>query len=424
MSPMFLLISAPSTLNDTFAAAVRAQSSLKQFRLHAELFGSGDGGPRNVQHDLVLRGTKFTLRVREGQTATRAPSDRAFSFGPTQAVGYDAAANERLVRNYPATLSKLDRVTYTVGPIDDDIRFVLRPMLLERFLANMAELSGWRIANGAKETTVLRVIDLGTIHTRTELRFAKSTHLLTYVSIKNSGKTSGWTLNYLTPTEPRLTIPGSARMVPAFTVEQPSPRYANRTARRITEGLIRAYRNLRQVNITVLDEMGRTAIAWNDDRFKESNSSGQYVYDGGRLTIYNATTKRTYSGNCATFYAPDYVVAAGVRVDYISRQYLRGRGPFRSLLSPDVMVKTSGTMDGPTGKSELLELVGGNFRSSWIVRQRDSLLDAVATSTMDGRGRPLLTTRRRFTYGAPNRNWSVTKAPRGKTYPLIPPRRR
>jgi hypothetical protein len=401
MTPLVaLLVMAPpaSTVAETFTASTKAHAALRRFHVVASVEATNAGKRTLVNYDIVADGDIVRLRVEETASLGRARSERTFLFGRTEVIAYDASANERITRPLPTDARRLGRVIFTLGPVDDLVRFLLDGSQIADFYGNLRKLTNWKIASGASGTTLTRDVRVGTGRNATTMKFAPRTRLLTALSIVTPSTSTRWKIRYLPPRKPTLNVPKTARAVSAFTVAPEPPKFATKAAERSVKAMMRAYANLRRGVVTVRDDVGLTTIALDGPRVREDNPTVTYAYDGAKLVILDRRHKVMYQGPTARGRIPAFVSAAKGRVDPLTRQALQGRLPLRELMVPEMRVSTGGSvvMDGVP--CEILKFEKPGTRVMLCVRKDIRLLDSLTTTTLDPSGRPLLNTARRFRY--------------------------
>jgi hypothetical protein len=400
MTPFFALLAvAPASATATLDASGRAHAALRRFHAIATVQGGGQGKSSLVNYDILADGDDVRMRVVELNPSKRGRSDKTFFFQKTKVTAYDAVANERLSRPVPSGTTRLGRTIFTLGPVDDPVRFLLDGKQMAEFYGNFRTLKNWKVTTNAKGTTLVRVIKMGAIGTNsTTLRFAPKTNLLTYLSIKDPKGFSKWTIRYTTPSKPRLNIPRSAKTVDSFTVAPEPPKFRTSAAQTLAERTLGAYRNLRRGVISVRDDGGLTTITIDGKRVREQNPAITYAYDGKTLTILDPRNRVIYRGIAAASRVPAYIAAIKGRVDPLSRQVLQDRVPMQELMVPDMVVATGGAVEMDGVMCDILKFDNPRTRVMLCVRRDIRLLDSATTNTIDRNGMPIVTTARRFRY--------------------------
>ncbi|MGV3615948.1 MAG: hypothetical protein ACO1SV_11485 [Fimbriimonas sp.] len=411
---LFVVASPAPSAAETFAASARAHAALRRFRVAASVEARNAGKRTRVDYDIVADGDIVRLHIEEAAAPGRARSERTFLFGRTEVVAYDATANERITRPLPTEAQRLGRVIFTLGPVDDLVRFLLDGKQMGEFYGNMNKLTDWKLTKGTGGTTLTRDVRVGNGRNTTTLRFAPRTQLLTALSISTPKSSSRWRIQYLTPSKPTLKVPSTATTVSAFTVAPEPPRFATKAAERSVKAMMRAYGNLRRGVVTVREDMNLTTIALDGARVREENPTVTYAFDGTNLSILDRRRKVMYRGKTARGRIPALVSAMKGRTDPLTRQALQGRLPLRELMVPEMRVSTGGAvvMDGVA--CEILEFEKPGTRVMLCVRKDNHLLDSLTTTTLDPAGRPLLNTARRFRYqrlgqAQPTAQFSIVK---------------
>lgn len=425
MTPIVaLLAAAPASATGTLDASARAHANLRRFHAVATVEITDIGKRSRVEYDLVADGETFRIRIREGAGHGRGRADRSFYFTKTQALGYDAVANERLSRRVPPEAKRLGRLIFTVGPVDDLIRFLLDGSQMGDFYGNFRRLQGWKISSNANGTNLKRSVRIGSTGTNsTSLTFARKTNLLTFLDIRTPKTSTRWTVRYLSPTTPGLNIPRSAREVTSFTVDPEPPKFTTTASKTLAERTLRAYRELRRGTISVRDESGRTTIWLDGDRLREENPAVSFAYDGKTLTIVNPRVKKIFRGPIERSKVPTLFASLRYQIDPFSRQILQDRVPLQELMVPDMAVSTGGSVEMNGAMCDILKFDNPRTRVMLCIRRDNHLLDSSTTNTVDRSGMPLVTTARRFAYQRlgqrPNVSFTIPNKP-GYTIAKLP----
>lgn len=400
MTPLFALMAvAPASATATLDASARSHAALRRFHVAATVDAVTQGRRTSVNYDLLVDGDDMRIRIVETVAQGRDKGDKTFLFRKTQVSAYDAVANERLARQVPPGLHRLGRVIFTVGPVDDLVRFLLDGSQMSDFFQNMRALRSWKVATGAKGTSLTRTVQVGASGTNhTFLRFAPKTNLLTQLELRSANSTTRWAIKYLPATKPSLNIPRSAKLVNAFTVAPEPPKFIDSAAKALADRTLRAYRNLQKGIVTVRDDAGLTKITLDGKRIREENPSVTYTYDGKNLAILDRRRAVIYRGRTTRDRIPVIMSSVGGRIDPLSRQILQDRVPLQELMVPDMVVSTGGTVEMNGVACDILKFDNPRTRVMLCVRRDIRLLDSATTNTIDRNGAPLVTTARQYRY--------------------------
>jgi hypothetical protein len=393
-----LLVAGPPTVAGTLDASARAHAALNRFRAVVTVDFVQSKARSAATYDLTVDGADVLLRVQEGETQSRAKSDRTFLFRPGRVVAYDAIARQYLTRPSSLDAPRLVRVMDTLGPVHDLLRYLLDGRQIGAFYGYFGQLRNWKVTSGATGTRLLRNVVVPNGRNVADLRFAPRTFLLTSIGLQSPENSTKWQIRYLPPRRAALLIPKGTAAVSAFTVAPAPPRYATAAARTLTNAMLRAYANLRQGIVTIKDDSGTTKLVLDGPKLREENPDCAYAYDGRVLTIFDRRRKRYYRGETSRSRVPDAIVAAGCRPDSISRQILEGRVPFRELLVPEMTVQIAGSVEMSGIATDILRFESRRTRVTLFVRKKDRLVDGATTTTLDSGNRPLMTTGRQFRY--------------------------
>lgn len=400
MTPFFALLAvAPASATGTLDASARSHAALRRFHAIATVEANDKGKKSYVNYDILADGDNFRIRLQESAVKGRGRSDKTFFFTKTRVTAYDAIANERLTRPVPTNAQRLGRLIFTVGPVDDLVRFLLDGSQMGEFYQNFRTLKNWKVTTGAKGTTLARTVQLGAGGTNASvLRFAPKTNLLTYFDLRTATTSARWTIRYATPGKPGISIPRSAKVVEAFTVAPEPPHFRTSEAKALAERTLNAFRNLRRGIVTVRDDAGLTTITLDGNRVREQNPTITYTYDGKNLTILDRRIAVIYRGAADRTRIPAIIAKAKGRVDPLTRQILQNRVPLQELMVPDMVVSTGGSVEMDGIACDILKFDNPRTRVMLCVRRDNRLLDSATTNTVDRNGMPLVTTARRYRY--------------------------
>lgn len=377
-------------------AATASHARLTRFRVHVELDAKADTNRQRVTYDLAADGGRILVRIREPRKPGEDKSDRTYFFANNRLVGFDAYANERIARDLPPVGSQLQRIQFVLGSMPDLLNHLLEPSGMKEFLDGMKH-PGWRRQRKNGVDLLIRSQGLNT--KPAVLGFDPKTHLLRRVDIGLTGNEVHWTFDYSAPGPVTFNPPASARPVPSFTVAPEPPKYANATVEKTTRAMLDAHARFTTGSISILDGGQVIKLAFDGRKFREEGRQLSYAYDGKVLSVLNAKFNTFYRGSAARSTIPDLLFKVGAGADSMSRQMLQGRIPFREMIRSNMKVSQGGTVASAQGiPCDILSFDGGRTKITVFVRRTDHLVDSMMTNIVDGSGRTISMSARRFVY--------------------------
>lgn len=381
-----------------FDASSRALGAQHRYRVHIELDATFNGIKQRTTYNVAVDGKTALLRIRQPAQAGMGRSDRTFAIGESRLTAYDALANERLSRPLSKSDSLLARVTAVIGKPDDMLGNVIDPSGMSTFFAALKRAKGWRLRRDPNVYVVSREYGSGAAFSRTVLRFDLATSFLRSIYAVTGKNEIRWMFEFSLGGSTSYAPPAGARLVSAFTVAPAPPKYKNATAKRTTERMIAANRDLTRGEIEVSDDDGSGRILLDGRKVREDRGLFSYAYDGKILAIVDRKTHTFYRGAVVRSTVPDYVAAVGGRVDVVSRQIFGHRIPFQEVLEPGLTVSVTGQAARAGPLCDIVEMTKPGTRMSFFIRKDNHLVDSVTTETLDNRGRMLTSSSRRFDY--------------------------
>lgn len=392
---MFFL--APSIeANRLFDAASAAHSKLSRFRVHVVFDGQVGGARQQSTYDLDVDSKSVLIRVQQPRRTGEDKSDRTYFFSGGKMVAYDAFANERLARNLPAGVSRLDQMLFVFGTLPDLVRGLLKPSEMKAFFDQTRKVPGWSLTH--KHGMDLLIRPQPGVKKLDVLGFDSSSHLLRRVDVGVTQSGVRWTFDYSSPRAISFRPKASARFVTAFTVAPEPPKYMTTEAEHVTKTMLDAEARLTAGTIVIDSSEGHTRIGLGGKRVREDGAHLSYAFDGKVLTILDRDKGRFYRGTAIRSTIPDLIVQLGLGVDPILRQILQHHIPFREAIRPNMKVSLQGRMTMPDGPCDILSLDGGRTRVTMFVRRRDHYVAGIMTQILDNSGHTIATSNRRFRY--------------------------
>lgn len=402
---MFVLVTfLPTLLPQTtapqvFDASSRAHLRLVPIRVQAEITGGSAGKSSRMRYTVTRDAKSAVVRMEEPASGGRGAADRSFWFRPDSVLAGDRFARERLQREIPSSRSVGERAVYVLGQTDDLLRVLLDGPQMGEFLKPFRDLQDWKVRTGSGSVVLVRDVKVPGGRNQSVFRFEAKTYRLTSVSLSSPEAWQKWTIRYLNPAKPNLSIPTSWRTVDAFTVAAAPPKFADGTSRRVIQTMLDAYAALDQVTLLVKDGKSETLILHDAPKLRERSSAMEFSYDGKTLSLVRHRTKEFLQGEISPAGVVMVLAQLGEAVEPFSRDVLQGQVPNKSLLGSEFKVTSSGSFRAPSGVNcDVISAVSARNQMTLMVRQDLKLLDALTATVLDTNGRILGSSAKRYRY--------------------------
>lgn len=376
----------------TFARIEKAQTAWTRGGAAITVSSVTPQGASRAEFRLDLDGTGgATLRIKTPPKGRLAATDQAFVLRGNRILGLDLVVGESLVRPAPDRGPLSLRLAAVLGGIDDSVAFLTAADVRERYLAPMRALTGWK----ATPTGLVRTTG-GAKASRTQID-VDAAGRLKGLHVAFPGSRLDWSIAY-GPAK-AMPLPRRLRRVEAFTARLRPPRYADASAKRVAEGMLRAGAGLRSAIVRI----DGAATLWIDGpRVRYERAGTGYAYDGRILTL--ATPRAAYQGSAPRGAVIDQAAAVLGAVDPLARSVLVRTPPYADLFTPEARVRVVGTMVAGGQPCDVLAIDAPRFRASVFVRKSDRLPASIETEALDGGGNAVSRTTRNLAWasvGAP-----------------------
>ena len=401
----------------------RASTNLSKLkRFHVQIVVNTKSGSKSLTttYDLSVshgNGESVVMQVREPAQDGKSASDRSYSIIGKTFVSYDSIADEYLDRKIPTTGPILDRLASVVGPVDEPVRVAIETGSLARFYKSLKSNRDWKV----ESTAISR--RAGTSFTR--VSFDRSSGLMSTLDFGNGKQDSAIRFKYSAlSSEPKLTLPASARKVNAFFAAPMPPKFASAGAEKVTQAMNQAYRRLVAGRIEVNDGKDSSTITFGNGQFQERTPKFEWSYDGNVLTVYNREKGIGYEGKTGRSRVLTIVASLGGTVDPITRQLLAKVPPFVDLFSAKSSVALGGKIEIGGKTNDLLKCDSGSIRLSLLVRSDNHLIESLTSESLDRQQNIVFSSTRKFEYRdlgrVPSQSEITIKLPEGTLLRPLP----
>jgi hypothetical protein len=394
-SPARFVASAPHV--GPFEASMEAHSKLKDVAAKVEFYGKAGGREQKRTLNVSAVKSDILIRIQEPANDQYERVDRTFVLRGNQLIGFDAVANERLERPAPATGERVDRIMNAMGEADEVVAVLIEPQRLATLYENLLLMPGWKDAREGNLTGLSRAAGREDKSPTNAKVLWDSTKLLRTLHMSSPGSELRWRITYAKPTPITFNPPRGARVVAAFTLAEAPPKYASKAAEEAAGRIAKGAGALKSGTVTIEQDGRQKRIAFDTNRFRESDANASWAWDGTTLTVHDRKANRYFRGPARRSDVLDLVVAAGGTVDPFTRSLLLRRVPFRDTLTADLTVRVGGQMNAGGQNVTILRGEGERRRVSLSVRQ-DGLLTSASTEALDDDKSVLSTSVRNFSY--------------------------
>jgi hypothetical protein len=391
------LLLAQASVAPYFDRSVSALTSLGSFSARIEGVATSAKRRQRATYGISVTRQAVFLRIQEPPQMGLDKTDRTFFLTGNQLTGYDAVANERLLRKVPAKGALGLRLVETLGGVDDAVRLTLSPAALGTFYAGYRTTSGWTTT---RRGNIVQISRRPNPTSRSTFAFDQSTGLLRRLTLANNGAELSWTITY-GPLTKALTFatPANARTVTSFTVQPGLPSFSNLATEQVVRAALRAQKGFQQGVITVVSGGRRSQLFLGDRKAGERRSDLQWAFDGKILAMRDPRSRRFWRGPAKRQDITDTIDAAVKSgVDPMLRRVLARQVPFQDLLSSDMKARVVGSV-APNGvPCDIVEFRNPVRRVALFVRKDNRLIASASTDLLDRAGNRVSTTTRTFGY--------------------------
>jgi len=379
------------TAAQTFARIERAHNAWTKGGATISVTTVTSAGTSKGQFRLDLDGVGgATLRLKTPPKKGLMATDQGFFLSGPYVVGLDYEAHESISRTISTKGPIGLRLMSLLGGFDDSLGFLTVPQIRARYLDPLKTLGGWKVtANGLSR----RTFGVGKASfTRLDLDGAGKVKGL---HVELPGSRLDWAISY-SPFK-YVPLPKGYRKVESFTARPLPPQYANASAQKVVEAMLRAAGRL-ESGIVKLD--GNATLWISGSRIRYEREGSGFAYDGRQLTIKTpgaAYVGRTSRGS-VIYLTADLLGA----VDPLVRSVLVRTPIYGELFTPSALVKLRGVMATAGVSCDVLSIDSRQSRSSMFVRQRDHLPASIETETLDRNGNAVIRTTRTLEWNSVN----------------------
>ncbi|HRF59789.1 MAG TPA: hypothetical protein PLH94_07740 [Fimbriimonadaceae bacterium] len=224
-----------------------------------------------------------------------------------------------------------------------------------------------------------------------------------------------WTVSYAAaPKSFTPKLPGTATRAGGAPDSGP-PEYGDAKAKPVLNKAIVTYDRLRRVQMRTTSDEGSRTLWISDGWYRERQTSLEWSYVNGTLTIIDRGRSQWYRGKVGKLRIADALGKLGTRMEPMMWSMLQGRNPVQVIFTPAFRVSVQGTVTIDGRKATILAGTAARNRITAAVRT-DGLFASMTNLNVDDRGRTVATSERRFAYD------SIGKAMPMTTFALTPPR--
>jgi hypothetical protein len=420
------LVLAPPSFSEQVDRTIRVVSTLKA--VNVKIAVDSDDGNRKQKGTYSL---SFTSPAEANYSTSEPPQNgldqiaRSFAIRGQSLIGYDRATRELIRRQSPTSGSLAFRLTTVLGPLPDPVQLFAEPKYAASFFSPFKGLKGWKmVQSGGQPAWVLNQKDKAGRAARTEFRFTKG-NFPTFVKVNLPGRKLEWKLTYY-PAPNKLATPSfpNPRPTEAFVERLTPPRYLDATAQRLCKSSILFFDQLTTAEMQVKDADGLTTIAVSTNGLAQSNARARWGFDGTTLTVLEPRGRVAYKGSCSRLSVVARLDALGLELHPLTRRFLMRENPMRSLLTPDMKLKTVGSMRIGGQDLVMVSATGAQWKGSLMFRKADSRWMQLLVTTMTSKGQT--TSRQELIYKSTGKpisasllapsvpaGWPVRPLPRG-----------
>lgn len=397
MTPVLLLLLTPDTQsNALFDRAIQHITQASKGTFTAEF--------RSTQNAVKKSGSYGVAYVRPDrlQVRARVEGDRTYTLIGTKLYAVDHRAGEYLSVAAGNTGSATQKMGAVVA-VDEPVRILVDPGVGKSFLSTFREISAWRIDRTTDGAT-LYAKDVNGGYT---IGFDASGRLQN-VRVESRAGWLEWSYRYgSAPKAITFAPPPGYKRVNEFidtdTTDRGLPTYADAQAKRIVDGTLRAYSRLTSVAYTVIDEAGSTTVWVSGKAVRQKSAAGEWAWRNGILTVVQHRQKTIRTGKANWRTVDGTVGKLAQRVDPILSRLERKENPVLEMLGADMKGRSIGTLKFGRVTCDVVEFKAPGLRLTLTIRRDNRLLHAASTENLDGTGRVMGRSERRYTYSS----WNV-----------------
>lgn len=291
-----------------------------------------------------------------------------------------------------------DNVLAANAMLDSMVLGLADPAYLKETLEGIRRAASWKRSSSGGKTTLTGTGPNG----RAQVTFLEPDGRLGSLVVGSNDKQRlEWSFTYGPPPTGKLdpVLPKDARFVAkeGLTVKLP-PKYADSTARTTLERTFDVYDRLRDVAYKVSSEDESWTVWLGEGAARQKGSRFDFSYRQGVFTLLDHRTRHFYTGKAKLSEIDRWLTRLGARWDPTARELMHDGNPIRILFSPEMTVRSAGSLTVDGANCRLLQGTAPKLRLSVLIRQSDGLVLRMSSQVLDERGSVLSATDRRFQY--------------------------
>lgn len=347
----------------------------------------------------VVRPGQALIRLKTPQQVSEAPTDRSYLTSGGVLLAYDHLANESIRRRAAENATLLNQIEAATGPLDEPIRGLIDPAMMEVLLLRFRLTTGWKVSTKGRQIVMVKDSVENGVRSHLVWRFDAKSRLVEGATLIRGKQSVEWAIAYgAPPASLSLAIPALALPVDNFLQKPVLPRSISAKTSAVLIRSVLAFSRLRQASWTTR-EAGSTTNTWiAGTSIRETTADQDWVYDGRVLTVLLSKARLAYRGECRFSAVGTALNRCGAKVDSTTWQYLSRKSPVLSLLNQHSDARLAGEVELDGVPCDIVEFKDQTSIASVSIRRTDNLIAGTGFTRTDGRGRVLSSTSRSVQY--------------------------
>jgi hypothetical protein len=396
MTAILAALVVAQTPANLFDRSLAAHGALKNFVAQIVSTTKSATASEKISMTVVVNGNDLLYRLQMPPKTGQDRIDLAFLFKGNKMIGYDSVADEQLTREAVASGGKVGKIMSAIGSIDESVSDIVDPSQLRELYSGLRHLPGWKQSRGPGLIKLVR----SDSQTYSRVAFDSKRLLLRELYLKKPKTELHWTVAYLPPKTPALTIPRTARKVQSFAVSKAPPVFANTSAKATYNALLTAAKSLKTAKVRISGDDADVLICYDSRKVRETQGSFAWAFDGKYLTVRQKNGTYAY-GPCRQSDVIDLVGQLGGRVDAFTRNLILRRVPYRNYFESGDSVTVTGSVTVAGVRCSILRSISPGRRTSVLVRSDTHLPMTITNESLDRKGKTIEITTRNYSFTRP-----------------------
>lgn len=336
---------------------------------------------------------RVRVKVTNAASGSVAASERSYTVIKNKLYAIDYRTNEYLVGDVITAGTLANRLQSGIGQLDQAVSLLLDPGAMKQFLLRMKTVPGWtQSKNSAQTSNLVRIPSIGDY----TLKFATQSKRMMGARIVTDQSDIEWSYVYGTPpTAITFSPPRGAAKVSTFKERQTPPTFADATARALYQAGTAAYRRMKSLSYSVVDDSGKWTVRFNSTSVSQESAAGKFTWKSGTLTAVVKGTRKTIKTPAKD--VGHHLSVWKVPVEPTLRTLLQGLNPVERIFT-GLKVKSSGSVSVGGVTYHVLEGTRPGYRLTVQQRGDNRFIAGTVSEQVDNQGRTLSRSERRFTY--------------------------